>query len=113
MKKTGILLGLYLVASFSGALTGALAWAVPFRMDDIIGFMMMAPLFQFVSLLTGFNTKNVALGAFLLVTCGGIVIVSIIGYYRSGRRWSLATFALPVFVASLQGTEFVCEAMAA
>jgi len=113
MKKTGILLGLYLIASFSGALMGALAWADPFRMDDILGFMMMAPLFQFVSLLTGFNSKNVALGASLLLTCGGIVIVSMVGYYRTGRKWSLVAFAVPVFVASLQGAELVCEAIAA
>lgn len=113
MKKTGILLGLYLIASLSGALTGALVWADPFRTDDILGFMMMAPLFQFVSLLTGFNTKNVALGALLLLTCGGAVIASVIGYYRSRKRWPLATFAIPVFMASLQGAELVCEAIAA
>ena len=106
-------MGLYLFASFSGALAGALIWADPFRMDDILGFMMMAPLFQFVALLTGFNTKNVILGALLLVICGGTLIASVIGYYRSGRRWPLATFAAPVFVASLQGAELVCEAIAA
>ena len=113
MKKTGILLGLYLIASFSGALAGAMVWADPFRMDDILGFMMMAPLFQFVSLLTGFNTKSVALGALLLLSCVGIVIASVIGYYRSGRMCTLATFAAPVFVASLQGAELMCEAIAA
>lgn len=82
-------------------------------MDDILGFMMIAPLFQFVSLATGFNTKNAALGAFLLVICGGTVIASVIGYYRSDKKWPLATFAVPVFMASLQGAELVCEAIAA
>ena len=112
MKKAGILLGVYLIASFSGALTGAILWADPFRMDDILGFMMMCPLFQLVSLLTGFNTNNLILGIPLLAVCGSTAVISIIRFYRSTRKWPLITFAIPVFVASLQGGELFCEALA-
>ena len=58
MKKAFILIGAYIFASFCGAVTGAAISADSFRMMDVMGFMMMSPLFQFVSLATGFHTKQ-------------------------------------------------------
>lgn len=113
MRKAGILLGVYLIASFSGALTGAVLRTDPFRMDDVLGFMIMCPLFQIISLVTGFNTNNLVLGVFLLAVCGSTAVVSIIGFCGSTRRWPLVTFAIPVFVASLQGVELFYEGLAA
>ena len=117
MKKAGILIGAYLVASLLGALTGALLWADPFRAHTILGFMVIAPLFQFVSLITSFNTYspavvNVMPGILLLVVCGGAMIGAAIMYCRSNRKWAVLAFAVPVFVASLQGAELYYEAIA-
>jgi hypothetical protein len=113
MKKAFILIGAYLLGSFCGAVTGAVISSDAFRIIDVLGFMMMSPLFQFVSLATGFHTKNVVLGLFLIVICVGAMVMSVIWYYRSNSRWSIVTFSIPVFIASLQGAGLLNEAIAA
>jgi hypothetical protein len=41
MKKALMLAVTYVIASFLGALAGAMLWADPFRMSDVTGFMIM------------------------------------------------------------------------
>jgi len=117
MKKALILAGAYMAASLFGALTGAILWPHPLPMLSVAGFMMMAPLFQLVTLVTSFNTqtpilKTPVLGIFLVLVFGGTMMASAIWYYRSNRKWAVLTFGIPVFVASLPGAALFCQVMA-
>jgi hypothetical protein len=113
MKKAFILIGAYIFASFCGAVTGVAISADSFRMMDVMGFMMMSPLFQFVSLATGFHTKHMVLGLFLIVIFVGVMIASVVWYYRTNRQWPIITFSVPVFIGSVQGAGLLYEAIAA
>jgi len=120
MKRLLMLFGSYVVATLAGALLGVAVWPEPSRLSDLPGFMVMAPLFQFVAAscsLSGRAPGPAYSGAqpiphFLLSICLLLAAVSAIWYWKTQKKSALLAFVLSVASLSLPGTNMLYAAIA-
>ena len=120
MKKALILVGMYVAATVAGGTLGAASWPEPSRLSDLPGFLIMAPLFQFVAAvcsLSGSAPGAAHAGAqpipFLLFSaCLVLAVVSAVWYWRKQKMWALLLFGLSVAALSLPGTNMIYAAIA-
>jgi hypothetical protein len=121
MKKALILTGLYIAATVAGGIVGAATWPEPSRLSDLPGFLILAPLFQFVAAVCSLSgrapgaahTGAQSIPFLLLSACLVLVIVSAVWYWRRRTPLALLVFGLSVACLSLPGTNMVHAAIAA
>jgi len=120
MKKALILIGAYVSATVSGGLLGAGIWPEPSRLSDLPGFLIMAPLFQFVAALCSltctapgpdYSGANPVPPVLLFIALL-LAVVSTIWYWRTRKKLALLAFGLSVVLLSLPGTNMLYAAIA-
>lgn len=113
MNKIITLTAAYFASSFLGAIAGVLLSSGTSRMEDVVSFMIMCPIFQFVALWIGFQEHFSIFGFCLLIIFVGVMLISAKWYYRTGRLFAVVIFSIPPFVASLPGSALFYKAMSA
>lgn len=107
------------MASLAGAALGTAVWPEPSRLSDLPGFMMIAPLFQFVAALCSLSgnapgaahTGAQPIPLLLLSACLVLAVVSAVWYWRSRKTLAHLIFALSVAALSLPGTNMLYAAI--
>ena len=119
MKRALILIGTYMAATVVGGIAGAAVWPEPSRLSDLPGFLIMAPLFQFVAALCGLSgrapgaahTGAAPIPFLLLSVCLVVAVVSAVWYWRRQKIVALLVFGLSVACLSLPGTNMIYAAI--
>jgi len=119
MKRLLILIGAYVAGTVTGGILGAAVWPEPSRLSDLPGFLIMAPLFQFVAAVCSLSgrapgaahTGAQPIPLLLLSACLLLAVVSAVWYWRSRKTLALVVFGLSVAALSLPGTNMLYAAI--
>ena len=100
MKKIGLLVGTYIVASLIGSSIGMILWINPHSVRNFIGVLVIPVVFQLLALLDLLGT-NLVLGIIGCCLVILTVIGSVIAFWRTERKWILLILSIPFFICSL------------
>ena len=106
MKKIGLLIGTYIVASLIGSAAGMFLWLDPSSMENHFISLLQLGLCHFLFFAVGM----MSLGIFGILGCclyGLIFIGGVIVYWKTEIKWILLMLSLLIFLSSMYSIKFL------
>jgi hypothetical protein len=110
-RKALLVLVTHLIASFSGGVVGAVIWFDLLHCDHPLKTMCLSLLWSPLGVGEMFSIKPYVTGP-ILAGVFIMMILSVIRFWRTAKKWPLLGYALPMFIFSVRGARVLSQILA-